>query len=148
MFSGVFQHSIDAKGRTSLPARFRELLSAQGADKLFITPDLIDPCLVAFAPSAWQRLAERRRQVDLRSGTSASSRAPSSRPRRSAPSTSWAGSSSRPVSANTSGWSRNHLGGDGGADRDLDAREMGGGPEAARAQETPQDLARRLSELL
>src|SRR5439155_1564733 len=31
MFSGVFQHSIDAKGRTSLPARFRELLSAQGA---------------------------------------------------------------------------------------------------------------------
>ena len=59
MFSGVFQHSIDAKGRTSLPARFRELLLAQGADKLFITPDLIDPCLVAFAPSAWQRLAEK-----------------------------------------------------------------------------------------
>ena len=59
MFSGVFQHSIDAKGRTSLPARFRELLSAQGADKLFITPDLIDPCLVAFAPSAWQQLAEK-----------------------------------------------------------------------------------------
>src|ERR1700730_11093029 len=59
MFSGVFQHSIDAKGRTSLPARFRELLSEQGADKLFITPDLIDPCLVAFAPAAWQRLAEK-----------------------------------------------------------------------------------------
>src|SRR2546426_11443290 len=59
MFSGVFQHSIDAKGRTSLPAHFRELLSAQGADKLFITPDLIDPCLVAFAPSAWERLAEK-----------------------------------------------------------------------------------------
>src|SRR5258705_5951575 len=59
MFSGVFQHAIDAKGRTSLPARFRELLSAQGADKLFITPDLIDPCLVAFAPAAWQRLAEK-----------------------------------------------------------------------------------------
>src|SRR5436853_3088229 len=59
MFSGVFQHSIDAKGRTSLPARFRELLSAQGADKLFVTPDLIDPCLVAFAPAAWQRLAEK-----------------------------------------------------------------------------------------
>src|SRR5438105_3149013 len=59
MFSGVFQHSIDAKGRTSLPAHFRELLSAQGAEKLFITPDLIDPCLVAFAPSAWEPLAEK-----------------------------------------------------------------------------------------
>jgi transcriptional regulator MraZ len=59
MFSGVFQHAIDAKGRTSLPARFRELLAAQKADKLFITPDLLDPCLVAFAPAAWQRLAEK-----------------------------------------------------------------------------------------
>jgi MraZ protein len=59
MFSGVFQHSIDAKGRTSLPSRFRELLAAQGAEKLFITTDLIDPCLVAFAPAHWQKLAEK-----------------------------------------------------------------------------------------
>src|SRR5260370_40916587 len=59
MFSGVFQHALDAKGRTRLPARFSGLPSAQGADKLFITPDLIDPCLVAFAPAAWQRLAEK-----------------------------------------------------------------------------------------
>jgi MraZ protein len=57
MFSGVFQHSIDAKGRTSLPAKFREILSAQGADKLFITIDLIDDCLTAFAPAAWTSFA-------------------------------------------------------------------------------------------
>ena len=59
MFCGVFQHSIDAKGRTSLPAKFREVLSAQGAEKLFITPDLKDPCLIAFPPAAWQKLAEK-----------------------------------------------------------------------------------------
>ena len=59
MFSGVFQHSIDAKGRTSLPAKFRETLSAQGADKLFITRDLIDDCLLAFAPAAWTKVAEK-----------------------------------------------------------------------------------------
>ena len=59
MFSGVFQHAIDSKGRTSLPSKFRELLAAQGADKLFITTDLIDPCLVAFAPAAWQKMAEK-----------------------------------------------------------------------------------------
>jgi MraZ protein len=59
MFSGVFQHAIDAKGRTSLPARFRDLLAAQNAEKLFITTDLIDDCLVAFAPAAWQRIAEK-----------------------------------------------------------------------------------------
>ncbi len=59
MFSGVFQHAIDAKGRTSLPAKFREILSAQGADKLFITHDLFDDCLVAFAPEAWAKFAEK-----------------------------------------------------------------------------------------
>jgi MraZ protein len=56
MFSGVFQHAIDAKGRTSLPAKFREQLSAEGADKLFITTDLIDECLFAFAPAAWRQV--------------------------------------------------------------------------------------------
>jgi MraZ protein len=59
MFSGVFQHSIDVKGRTSLPAKFRELLAAQNADKLFVTTDLIDECLVAFAPASWARMAEK-----------------------------------------------------------------------------------------
>ena len=59
MFSGVFQHSIDAKGRTSLPAKFRELLAAQSAEKLFVTTDLIDDCLVAFAPASWQKMAEK-----------------------------------------------------------------------------------------
>ena len=56
MFSGVFKHSIDAKGRTSLPSKFRELLAAQSADKLFITTDLLDPCLLAFPPAQWQKL--------------------------------------------------------------------------------------------
>src|SRR6266850_1257908 len=41
-FTGVYQHQIDAKGRTSLPSRFREVLAAQGADKLFVTTDLFD----------------------------------------------------------------------------------------------------------
>jgi len=59
MFSGVFQHSIDAKGRTSLPAKFRELLAAQGASMLFVTPDIFDDCLVAFPPAPWQELAQK-----------------------------------------------------------------------------------------
>ncbi len=57
MFSGVFQHSIDAKGRTSLPSKFREQLAVEGAEKLFITRDLKDPCLVAFSPAEWNRIA-------------------------------------------------------------------------------------------
>src|SRR5207244_9625850 len=52
-FTGVYQHQIDAKGRTSLPSRFREVLAAQGADKLFVTTDLFDACLQAYAPAQW-----------------------------------------------------------------------------------------------
>ena len=65
MFHGTFQHSIDTKGRTSLPAKFREALSAQGSEKLVITPDLIDPCLIAFAPAQWAKLAERVASLSL-----------------------------------------------------------------------------------
>jgi MraZ protein len=58
-FTGVYEHAIDAKGRTSLPSRFREILAAQGADKLFVTTHMIDECLVAFAPAQWDRIVAR-----------------------------------------------------------------------------------------
>jgi MraZ protein len=58
-FTGVYQHQIDAKGRTSLPSRFREVLAAQGADKLFVTTDLFDPCLQAYAPAQWTAFTQK-----------------------------------------------------------------------------------------
>ena len=58
-FFGVYQHAIDAKGRTSLPAKFREALSAEGADKLYVAPDLIDGCLQAYAPAQWMAFTEK-----------------------------------------------------------------------------------------
>ena len=54
MFTGIYQHAIDAKGRTSLPSKFRELLSAEGAEKLHVTMHPTDPCLMAFSPAAWE----------------------------------------------------------------------------------------------
>lgn len=58
-FFGVYQHAIDAKGRTSLPAKFRDVLSAQGAEKLFVAPDLLDSCLQAYAPAQWTAFTEK-----------------------------------------------------------------------------------------
>jgi MraZ protein len=58
-FTGVYQHQIDAKGRTSLPSRFREVLAAQGADKLFVTTDLFDACLQAYAPAQWTAFTQK-----------------------------------------------------------------------------------------
>lgn len=58
MFRGQFEHSIDAKGRTSLPARFREILTARGQDRLIVTAD-VEPCLLAFPLDHWKAFEEK-----------------------------------------------------------------------------------------
>jgi MraZ protein len=59
VFTGVYQHQIDAKGRTSLPARFREVLAGLGAEKLYVTNDLFEGCLQAYAPEQWNAFTEK-----------------------------------------------------------------------------------------
>lgn len=58
MFRGTFQHAIDAKGRTSLPAKFRELVSARGAEHVVITQGP-DHALWVYAPSDLETLVKR-----------------------------------------------------------------------------------------
>ena len=69
-FTGVYQHQIDAKGRTSLPSRFREVLAAQGADKLFVTTDLFDGCLQAYGPAQWAAFTQKGAAVAPKSANS------------------------------------------------------------------------------
>ena len=59
MFSGTFHHTIDAKGRTSLPARFRELLAAAGEPKVFLIQAAGMKALRALPLSEWKKLEER-----------------------------------------------------------------------------------------
>lgn len=54
MFRGQFSHSIDAKGRVSLPARFRDTLGASGDARFVLTPALFDPCLHLYPMRAWE----------------------------------------------------------------------------------------------
>lgn len=58
MFRGRYEHAIDAKGRTSLPSRFREVLAANGESRLVLTTGL-DPCLVAYPMSEWMAFEDR-----------------------------------------------------------------------------------------
>ena len=58
MFRGRYEHSIDAKGRTSVPSRFREVMTAQGDSKLVLTTGL-DTCLVAYPMAEWLAFEER-----------------------------------------------------------------------------------------
>ena len=54
MFRGHFEHAIDAKGRTSLPSRFRDVLAATGDERMVLTPSPFDACLHLFPMKAWE----------------------------------------------------------------------------------------------
>jgi MraZ protein len=58
VFRGRYEHAIDAKGRTSLPSRFREVLAAHGEARLVITTGL-DACLVAYPMGEWLAFEDR-----------------------------------------------------------------------------------------
>lgn len=61
MFIGTYEHSLDSKGRLSLPVRFRELLAAQADSRLVLTSN-VDPlgrCLVAYPLQEWMAFQEK-----------------------------------------------------------------------------------------
>jgi len=61
MFRGRFEHSIDGKGRVSIPAKFREILKRDYAsDQLIIT--IFDSCLVAYPLAEWQIFEEKMKE--------------------------------------------------------------------------------------
>lgn len=63
MFRGTFEHTVDEKGRVSVPSRFRELLQASEDGRVVITNFSVSgtPCLDVYPLSAWQRLEEQLR---------------------------------------------------------------------------------------
>lgn len=58
VFSGRFDHTIDEKGRVSIPVRFREVLQREGHDRLYITnfKEYGQSCLEAYLPSEWENV--------------------------------------------------------------------------------------------
>ena len=54
MFFGEFEHTIDSKGRLTIPAKFRDAL----ANGIVITRGL-DGCLWAFTKAEWENVSEK-----------------------------------------------------------------------------------------
>lgn len=54
MFRGRYEHTIDGKGRLSIPSRFRETLAEKYSEVLIVTN--FDRCLVAFPREEWEAL--------------------------------------------------------------------------------------------
>jgi len=59
VFFGTFNHTIDAKGRTSLPARFRESLAAAGEAKIVLTQYPHWRAVQALPQSVWKELEKK-----------------------------------------------------------------------------------------
>ncbi len=57
MFRGRFEHTVDAKGRLSVPVKFRDLLAETGDTRLVVTT--YDGCLIAYPYAEWEILEER-----------------------------------------------------------------------------------------
>lgn len=57
MFRGRYEHTIDPKGRVSLPVKFRDILKERYDDRLVITN--FDSCLVAYPYDEWTLLEEK-----------------------------------------------------------------------------------------
>ncbi len=58
MFRGQFAHSIDAKGRISVPSRFRDALLRDGEPRFVVTPAPFDPCLHVYPMPAWEKVEQ------------------------------------------------------------------------------------------
>ncbi len=54
MFRGLHEHNLDAKGRVSMPVRFRELLSPEkDASCKFVLTTGLEKCLVLYPENVW-----------------------------------------------------------------------------------------------
>ena len=60
MFMGEYNHTIDAKGRLIIPAKFREVLGDE-----FVVTKGMDGCLFVFDNSEWQVFAEKLRSLSM-----------------------------------------------------------------------------------
>jgi transcriptional regulator MraZ len=63
MFRGRYQHTIDPKGRLSVPAKFRDVLLAQYNRDLLLVPN--EHCLEVHPLEEWQRIEARMREQSV-----------------------------------------------------------------------------------
>ncbi len=61
MFRGRYFHTVDPKGRVSIPAKFREVLQSRYDEGLIVAN--YDHCLVAYPEEEWARLEDKVRQL-------------------------------------------------------------------------------------
>lgn len=67
MFYGEYEHTLDAKGRVIIPAKFREIFKEHYAEKFFVTRGL-DQCLFVFTEEVWKGQERKFREMPFTKG--------------------------------------------------------------------------------
>lgn len=60
MFKGEYSHSVDAKGRIIMPAKFREILG-----EMFVVTKGLDGCLFVYPNDEWENIENKFREIPL-----------------------------------------------------------------------------------
>lgn len=61
-FTGEFSYSLDAKGRVNIPAKFRNVLTADNEQSFVITRGM-DPCVWVYPVTIWQSIEDELRKL-------------------------------------------------------------------------------------
>ncbi|MCB9800481.1 MAG: division/cell wall cluster transcriptional repressor MraZ [Candidatus Omnitrophica bacterium] len=64
MFYGEHEHTLDAKGRVIIPAKFREIFKERYVEKFVITRGL-DQCLFVFTEDVWKAQEKKFRDLSF-----------------------------------------------------------------------------------
>ena len=64
-FKGTYEHSVDQKGRLSIPTRIRDILNKEyGGGELYLT--VLEDCIEAYPLQEWNKKEEKLRQLPSR----------------------------------------------------------------------------------
>ena len=63
MFMGEFQHTVDAKGRLIIPAKFRD-----GLGERFVATKGLENCLFVFPEKEWEAFGDKLKSLPMASG--------------------------------------------------------------------------------
>lgn len=63
MFLGRYEHTIDEKGRISIPVKFREIMKVRYDERLIITT--MDGCLYSYPFEEWKNIEEKATSFDM-----------------------------------------------------------------------------------
>jgi transcriptional regulator MraZ len=64
MFRGCFEHTVDSKGRVSVPSKFRDIIADRYDGSLVLAMDY-DKCITVYPLEEWERLEEKIKTLSM-----------------------------------------------------------------------------------